>query len=196
MSNHNLIFILCGPSGSGKDTLLKSVIDIFPNVCLPQSLTTRQKRITESSPKTYKYVTEKQFKQAIDNGELLEWVREHNHYYGTLKSSFELSLRSGNVMMVLEPIGAQSVKKLFPNQAFIIGIIPESIEELERRITTDKSRGEIIKKDLQARIKDAKSEFEFAKHCDITIINSSNNFGKAHNELVEFIKLKSGQLTK
>lgn len=129
----NLI-VISGPSGCGKDTIVKSIIRKDNRFVLSVSATTRAKRPYEVDGVDYIFLSTQEFINKISKGEFLEHTMYCNNYYGTLKSQIEQKIADGKiVVLVIEVEGAANVKKVYPD-ALTIFIAPPSLEELERRL--------------------------------------------------------------
>lgn len=167
--NRGLLFVMSGPSGTGKGTICEKLLeneDIFLSV----SSTTREKRAGETDGVTYNYTTVENFKKMIENGEMLEWAVYSGNYYGTPKKSVEEMLKSGkNVLLEIEPQGALKVKQLFP-EAFLLFVIPPSMKELKHRLT---ERGRESAEQIEERLKAARWEFEQAQRYDYIFVNDN-----------------------
>ena len=134
MKNNGMLVILSGPAGSGKDTviaeLFKSDIDITKSV----SMTTRKPRDSEIDGIDYMFVSEEDFLDAVENGELLEYARYGVNYYGTPKGPVDKWLEDGHIVILkIDVQGAGNIKKMYP-EAVSIFIMPPSMEILETRL--------------------------------------------------------------
>lgn len=129
----NLI-VLSGPSGCGKDTVVKQILKTDDRFVLSVSATTRPKRPYETDGVDYIFLSTQEFISKISKGEFLEHTLYCDNYYGTLKSQIEEKVSCGKtVILVIEVEGARNVKKVYPD-ALTIFIAPPSLEELERRL--------------------------------------------------------------
>lgn len=129
----NLI-VVSGPSGCGKDTVVKEIIRTDDRFTLSVSATTRPKRPYETDGVDYIFLSTQEFIAKISKGEFLEHTLYCDNYYGTLKSQIEEKVAAGKtVILVIEVEGAQNVKKVYPD-ALTVFICPPSLEELERRL--------------------------------------------------------------
>lgn len=129
----NLV-VISGPSGCGKDTVVKHILSKDKRFALSVSATTRQKRPYEEDGVDYIFLSTQEFVSKISKGEFLEHTLYCDNYYGTLKSQIEDKIAEGKVVvLVIEVEGARNVKKVYPD-ALTIFIAPPSLEELERRL--------------------------------------------------------------
>jgi guanylate kinase len=132
-------FIISGPSGVGKSTLCKKLLEQEENVVFSVSYTTRLKRKDELQGKDYFFVTEKKFLEMVDNKEFLEWAKVHERYYGTSRQWLFEKLNSGvNILLDIDVQGANQLKKLCSEAVFIF-ISPPSLDVLKERIRTRKA---------------------------------------------------------
>ena len=177
------IFILCGPSGAGKGTLINKLVKNYPDIVIPPSYTTRPERPVEGAKK-YHFITNNEFKHAIEEDKILEYVKEHNYWYGTDKIAIENALNNDKtILMEIEPRGANYIKKQYPG-CKIIFVAPKSLDELEKRIRDDSQRGKTIsEEELQLRLQEAKKEMEFKDKADYVVMNGDGEIENALNEL-------------
>jgi len=162
------LIVLTGPSGVGKGTLLRSLLQRHPDLYLSVSATTRQPRPGEVDGKDYFFLTRPQFERMIANGEFLEWAEFAGNLYGTPKSAVEEQIRRGQwVILEIELEGARQVRESFAN-AFRIFILPPSLPELEYRI---RNRGTDTEEAIARRLQRAKEEIDAATEFDLQIVN-------------------------
>jgi guanylate kinase len=182
------VFVFAAPSGSGKTTIIKNILNSFPDIVFSISATTRKKRENEVHGKDYFFLTEEEFKTKIERNEFIEWERFYDYYYGTLKSFVDETLgRCKSVLLDLDVKGAVSIKKLYPEAALIF-IAPPSMEILETRL---RSRGTDSAADLAKRIERAKFEMTFKDKFDYIIVN--DDLQKAVEQAKTIIKeIKTG----
>jgi guanylate kinase len=127
--------VVTGPSGAGKGTLIRKLVERRPDVEVAVSATTRNLRAGEKDGRDYYFLSSDEFNERIDAGELLEWVKYvSGHCYGTLHSEVDRILASGrSCVLELETVGARKVQETWP-EAVTIFIAAPSFEELERRL--------------------------------------------------------------
>ncbi len=161
------LFIISGPSGTGKGSICNELIK-YEDTFLSVSLTTRDKRNDEIDGVTYYYVSNEEFKKRIENNLMLEWAQYGDNFYGTPKDKVEEKLNSGiNVILEIEVQGALKVKQKIP-EAVMIFMLPPSAQALkERLLNRDREKEEEILK----RIDIAKKELSKAYLYDYIIIN-------------------------
>lgn len=166
------IFVISGPSGVGKGTLLKLVLPTLPNVLYSVSVTTRPKRPNEVDGRDYFFVTEEQFERMIEGGEFLEWAHVHEHLYGTPRKWVEGKLAEGyDIVLEIDVQGAMQVKEKCKD-AILIFILPPSMEELRRRII---ERAMDPPEEIKKRISKAEWEMSFKDKFDFQIVNDDLN---------------------
>ncbi len=177
------IIVVAAPSGSGKTTIVKRILNKFPEIIFSISATTRKKRDNETNGVEYFFITEEEFKRKIENNEFAEWERFYDYYYGTLKSFIDENIRSQNpVLLELDVNGALSIKKNYHN-AHLIYIVPPSKEELIKRLTARNTESE---EDLKKRIERAKMELSLKHEFDYLIPNE--DLEKAVHDVKSLIK--------
>ncbi len=162
------LFILSGPSGTGKGTVCKQLLTHMPDIKLSISATTRSPRLGEIEGKDYFFLSREEFQHLNEQGELLESAEFSGNYYGTPKKYVETSLQEGNdILLEIEAQGAQQIKIKMP-KAILIFLYPPSIEELERRL---KQRGTESEAAIARRLKRAEEEMELIRLYDYAVEN-------------------------
>ena len=186
-----ILFVLSGPSGTGKGTVCKEIMNREDKLTLSVSATTREQRAGEADGETYHYVTKDDFLAMIDRDEMLEYAIYNGNYYGTPKASVEKLLDDGkDVMLEIEPQGALHVKKLFP-EAVLIFLVPPSMAELKNRLIT---RGRESEAEIAKRIAAAKWELEQADKYTVLIVN--DDFEACISDVLEYIEIKRNEKVK
>ena len=148
------LFVISGPSGVGKDTVINEYLKNNPGM-ISISATTREKRKGEKNKKDYYFLTKKQFEQWIKKDNFLEYATYNDNYYGTPKSMVEENLNKGiDVFLVIEVQGALQIKEKVKDSVLVF-IMPPSLEELEKRLKLRKTEDdEAIKKRLEIAVKE------------------------------------------
>lgn len=164
------IIIVSAPSGAGKTTTVKHLLQQNLGLEFSVSATSRQPRPGEINGKDYHFIPESEFRQKIENREFLEWEEVYEgNLYGTLKSEVNRILNLGkSVIFDVDVVGGLNIKKFYGNDALAIFITPPSMEELEKRL---KKRSTETEEKINTRIAKAKKEMEFAGQFDVIIVN-------------------------
>lgn len=169
MEKQGRIFVVAAPSGTGKTTIIKSVLKEVPELKFSVSATTRNKRESEIDGVDYFFLTEEQFVKKIHNNEFLEWEKCYDYYYGTLKTYVLDIINNGNsVLLEVDVNGALNIKKIYP-ETLLIFIEPPSLEELSTRL---KNRKTETNKDFEKRIKRAEMELSMKNDFDYSVVNN------------------------
>ena len=170
MTRQSRLFVISGPSGAGKGTLIAQLRKEHPELGLAVSATTRSPRPGEVDGKDYYFLSEGEFKRRVAAGEFVEWAYVHGHMYGTLVKEVERLLAQGkSLILEIDIQGALNVKKVWPD-AVLIFIEPPSLEELERRL---RGRGTEDEQSIELRLKNAKHEMTLADDYDVCIVNDT-----------------------
>lgn len=181
-SRDTKLFVISGPSGAGKGTLVSRVREQRSNLGLTVSATTRSPRDGEVDGVNYYFLSKEEFKRRIDEGAFVEWAEVHGNYYGTLVSEVESKLSSGSSLVLeIDVQGALNVKKRFPD-AILIFIKPPSLEALKERLV---GRGSETPESLALRLKDASYEMDLADRYDAVLVN--DDLEQATTELAELL---------
>lgn len=177
-SNNGKIFIISGPSGVGKGTLLKLLLNKHPEINLSVSATTRKPRNGEVESVNYFFITKEKFEESIKNDEFLEWAKFADNYYGTYKKTVQNILSSGkNIALEIDVQGAMQIKKKIP-EAVLIFIAPPSLDELKERLVNRNTESE---ETIKKRLSIVESEYNMKENFDHEIIN--DKLEKALEEL-------------
>jgi guanylate kinase len=162
------LYVVAAPSGAGKTTLVRMLLEKETAVRLSISFTTRGPRPGELSGREYHFVDTASFKEMIARQEFLEWAEVHGNYYGTSKKWIADQLEAGSdVLLEIDWQGAQQVRALFP-AAIGIFIMPPSMEELTRRLV---GRGTDSSAVIAGRLAAAQAEMRHVGEFDYVIIN-------------------------
>ena len=168
--NSGRLTVITGPSGVGKGTLVKQLLDRHPSIWLSVSATTRAPREGELAGQSYFFHSREQFDQLVADGGLLEWAEFAGNCYGTPRQPVEEHLRSGRpVLLEIELEGARQVRRSFPD-GFQIFLAPPSFEELERR---NRGRGTDAEEAIQRRLQRAKQELLAQAEFDAVVVNDT-----------------------
>lgn len=162
------LIVLTGPSGVGKGTLMRSLLQGHPELYYSVSVTTRSPRPGEIDGKNYSFISRSKFEQLLAEGEFLEWAEFAGNYYGTPRQAVLNQINSGKlVVLEIELEGARQIRASFPS-ALRIFILPPSFDELEKRI---RDRGQDSEEAIARRLLRAQEEIQAAGEFDIQIVN-------------------------
>lgn len=180
------LFLILGPSGSGKGTVIRYLKEHFPAFVFPVSCTTRVPRPGEREGDIYHFVNNDEFERRIKSGEFLEWAVVHgDNYYGTLRRPILDALQSGKtVIREVDMQGVQSIRDILPSDVVTIFITTESWEELKRRIL---ARHEESDQELTQRHESFLREMTFARECDYVVENKRDREEDCFREVVNII---------
>ncbi len=176
------LIVLSGPSGVGKSTVVKQVMDKLSNLHFSVSATTRPQRPGEVDGKNYFFVSRDQFQKMIDDHELLEYAEYVGNFYGTPEAPIDLALSQGqDILLDIEVQGALNVKKRRPDATLIFMMAP-SFTELERRLS---GRGDTAPELVAKRLEQARWEFTHAAEYDYLVVN--DQVENAVNEILSIV---------
>lgn len=181
MKYSGILCIISAPSGTGKSTLIQTVIQYDRFVYqtkLSISYTTRTKRPGEIHGKDYYFISKEAFKYMIDKNMFFEYAMIFNHYYGTAKSNIEMMLNAGiHIVLNIDWKGAQQIRSKISKNIYTIFILPPSKKELAHRLYL---RGEDTETVIAARMGQAMDEISHFKEYDYVIINDNFNIAVTH----------------
>ena len=162
------LLVVSAPSGAGKSSLVKALMELDAGVRASISHTTRAPRGQELDGREYHFVDAQRFNDMVARNEFIEWAHVHGNQYGTSRQAVQDLLQAGqDVMLEIDYQGALQVKEIFP-QAILIFILPPSWEELRARL---QRRGEDSSETIEQRLHNAQTEMLHAKKFDFVIIN-------------------------
>ena len=177
------LFVVSGPSGAGKGTLVALLREDVADMWLSKSATTRNARSADTTGESYHYLDKDTFKKMIDENGFLEWAVYSDNYYGTPRKPVEENRAAGyHAILEIDVQGAMQVREKLP-EAHLIFIEPPSMEELERRL---RSRGTDKEEDITKRLEAAAVEMARKGEYDIVITN--DDLQTARGELVAYVK--------
>ena len=168
MANIGVLIVLSGPSGTGKDSILKELKKIRDDFEISISCTTRSPRTGEIDGKDYYFLTKSEFMNKVDAGDMLEWATFCGNYYGTPKHELEDRLNAGiNIILEIEVQGAEQVIKN-SSEAVSIFVLPPSVQILKERL---KNRGSDSLDAIEMRTREAAREISLAENYDYVVVN-------------------------
>jgi guanylate kinase len=163
------LFVVAAPSGAGKSSLVKALLELDSHLAVSVSHTTRPPRGQEVDGREYRFIDEPRFRAMVAEGAFFEWAEVHGNLYGTSRGAIEQSIAEGHdIVLEIDWQGALQIKKLFP-QAVLIFILPPSWQELQQRL---QRRGEDRPEVIERRMANARIEVAQARHFDFVIVNA------------------------
>ena len=178
--------VLSGPSGGGKSTICKMLMDKYPRIAISVSSTTREKRPKEVFGKSYFFISREDFLKLIEEGEMLEWAEVHGNLYGTRKKLVDDLLQKGKLVLFdVDVKGMKSIQKVYPDNIISFFLQVPSIDELERRL---RFRDTDSEEKIRERMRNAKEEVKSANIFDYSVINSDLN--KTFDEICKILEEK------
>ena len=175
------MIVLSGPSGAGKGTIAKKLIERNPDLVLSVSCTTRAPRKGEINGKDYYFTDKAQFKFLIENNGLLEYSEHFENFYGTPREVVENNIKTHDIILEIDVNGGLNVKKNFKDTVLIM-IVPPSLEEVKNRLI--KRNTESIDK-INLRMERISYEMEKSKLYDYTVVN--DNLSEAIEKIEQII---------
>ena len=192
-----LLIVISAPSGAGKSTLCNRLVNEFPNITYSVSCTTRDPRGEEKDGQHYYFLSKKEFKERIKNGEFLEHAKVHGNFYGTLEDTVLYAMEQGShILLDIDVQGTEqlreSLTRLDPRHPIRRGftdifISPPSLEELEKRL---RGRGTDEESVMKKRLKNAEEEMARAPEYSFQIIN--DDLETAYADLALVIRTETG----
>ena len=162
------LVVISAPSGAGKTTIARAIMERNPSLMFSVSATTRPKRAGEVEGRDYYFLTPEEFKRRADAGEFVEWEEVYGYYYGTLKKEVERILQAGRtVVFDVDVNGGLSIKHHYP-EAVLIFVTPPSMEVLKERLV---KRGTESEDTLHKRLDRVPMELEKGKRFDYQVVN-------------------------
>jgi guanylate kinase len=177
------LFVIAAPSGAGKTSLVKALLERKPELHVSISYTTRKMRPTEEDGREYHFVSPADFQRLVDQGLLLEYAQVFDNHYGTGRRPVEAELaRGNNVVLEIDWQGARQVRKTLP-ECVTIFILPPSRLSLEERLRNRRTDSEEV---IARRLRDAVGDMSHWNEFDYVVVN--DDFEKAVNDLVSIIE--------
>jgi guanylate kinase len=178
-----LLIVVSGPSGVGKDTLIKRLLEVDPRLVYSVSGTTRKPRPGEKPDQNYTFLSRREFLELVERGAFLEHTTYNGQLYGTFQDRVEKARNEGqDVVLKIDVQGAEQVRRLVPD-AITIFVVAPSQEELAHR---QEGRGSESPEDLQSRRKIAENEMTYASRYDHVVTN--DDVERAVSEIAEIVR--------
>ncbi len=163
------LFVVAAPSGAGKSSLVKALLELDAKLTVSISHTSRAPRGQEQHGREYLFVGPEEFRAMVARGDFFEWAEVHGNLYGTSRAAIEQRISNGeDVVLEIDYQGALQIKKLFPH-AVLIFILPPSWDELRQRLIR---RGDTEPEVIAQRMENASHEVAQARHFDFVVINA------------------------
>ena len=183
MKNLKKLIIITGPSGVGKGTVVKELLDRNKDIWLSISATTRNPRVGEKDGLNYYFISEERFKDMIDKKEFLEWAQFAGNYYGTPLSTVNEKIEKGFIVLLeIEVEGAKQIKEKFP-ESLSIFLLPPSKAELEKRI---RNRGTEKEEAIDRRL--SRANYEIASSDQFDFVLTNHDVDETVKEVFKIIK--------
>ena len=169
-----LLVVISGPSGVGKSTVVKRLLKIYPKAKLSISVTTRPPRPNEKHKKDYLFVSEQEFRNLVQENNLVEWAEVHNYYYGTPKEFIENELSKNSIVICeVDVQGAAKIKSAVLNSKMktstvFIFLIPPSVDILAFRLRQRKTEDDKV---VNYRLRAAIAELQVMEKYDYIVVN-------------------------
>ncbi len=164
-----LVLILSSPSGAGKTTIARMILETVPDISLSVSVTTRARRASEVDGVHYRFIADRQFATMRERGDLLEWAEVHGNLYGTPREPVETALDGGrDILFDIDWQGTQQVASQMPEDVVTVFILPPSLHELRARLERRAEDSEAV---IARRLENAKAEIAHWKEYDYVIVN-------------------------
>ena len=191
MMNKGLLIVVSGPSGAGKGTICRQLLNTTSEIKLSVSVTTRNPRAGEVEGENYFFVEKNAFEELIEKNDLLEYARVYDNYYGTPRKYVMDHINQGkDVLLEIDIQGALQIKEKYPEGVFIF-ILPPSMKELKRRII---HRGSETEASLEKRFQSAFEEINYVKKYDYCVVN--DQLDQAVERVRAIIKAEKCKVTK
>ena len=183
------LFVVAAPSGAGKTSLVRALMQRLPQLRFSISYTTRSQRPAEQDGRDYFFVDKAQFERMAANGEFLEHARVFDNFYGTSRAQVEQLLAAGhNVLLEIDWQGAQQIRRAMP-QCHSIFILPPSRDALELRLRARATDSEVV---IQRRLRDSIADMSHWSEFDYVVINQ--DFEVASRELQQIVSRQGEHL--
>jgi guanylate kinase len=194
MESEGKLIIFTAPSGAGKTTIVRHLLEVFPDLAFSVSATSREKRPNEVEGKDYYFLTADSFKKKIEEKAFIEWEEVYkNQFYGTLKSEVDRLLETGKVVVFdIDVEGAGNLKKMYGERAMAVFVKPPTEIVLLQRLQKRKTESQ---ESLRKRIQKAKRELTYQNSFDTILINDDlkRALGDAEQMVEKFTGLEKAE---
>lgn len=192
--NKGLIFVISGPAGSGKGTVVAALREMLPDIGFSVSATTRAPRPGEVDGVNYHYISRERFTEMLDGGEILEHTEYCGNFYGTPKSEAVRVIEGGrDIILEIEVEGALQVKRLLPDDTVTVMLIAPDRAELERRL---RGRGTETDDVIKTRLQRAVTEVGLAENYDYVVINETGKAEECAAKLLSIVKAEHSKYSR
>lgn len=173
IARRGLMLVISSPSGAGKSTIARTLMDKDKQIGLSVSVTTRQRRQSEIEGVHYQFVSQREFERLRDSDSLLEWAQVHGNYYGTPREAVETAMGEGRDMLFdIDWQGAQQLQEKMSADVVSIFILPPTMAELQSRLHR---RAEDTEEVIQTRLNNSRAEIAHWREYDYVIVNDDLN---------------------
>jgi len=187
-SRKGLLFVISAPSGAGKTSICREILNKLPNLQQSISYTTRARRSVEQDGVDYHFVTMKAFREMVDAGAFLEWAEVHGNCYGTARSSLEQATAAGaDILLDIDFQGAEQLRNSGLDGVFIF-ILPPDMNELRKRLDTRNTDDDQV---IERRMKNAVDEIAEAVKFDYLVVNDL--LGKAVETILSIMTAETAR---
>ncbi len=182
-SRAGIVFVISGPSGVGKSSMLRRVLEHDPRLRFSVSHTTRPPREGERDGEHYRFVSADEFRGLIDRGAFLEWAEYQGNLYGTSRSAVDEPTGQGiDLILEVEVQGASQLRAMLPDAVTVFVLPPGSLHDLEERLRSRRSDDEQA---IQKRLETARREVQEAQHYHYVIVN--DELDRASSDLLHVV---------
>ncbi|TXH80855.1 MAG: guanylate kinase [Rhizobium sp.] len=173
IARRGLMLAISSPSGAGKSTIARTLLDTDKQVSLSVSVTTRQRRPSEIAGVHYHFVSQREFERLRDSDSLLEWAEVHGNFYGTPREPVETAMAEGRDMLFdIDWQGAQQLQEKMPADVVSIFVLPPTMTELQSRLHR---RAEDSEEVIAMRLANSRAEIAHWREYDYVIVNDDLN---------------------